>query len=262
MEFVCDKCAKPTKESDFIKCQGFCEAVAHAKCVGLNNQQVKLKTASENLLWFCDGCLKLLKFARFRQTVAALGNTIAELLKERTAAINELKTEVRKSGAKAVGLPEKLQITPRSVSNDWPIIKRSAPKRRREEHSISNSNATEGTNANLSKLVATVPVEEKKFWIYLSRIHPDVSVENVQHLVSECVQCGEPPEIVKLVKRDVDTRSLRFISFKVGIDPKYKETALSSSTWPAGIFFREFVDYRSKNGYASATPILSTSAEQ
>lgn len=226
MEFVCDKCAKPTKESDFIKCQGFCETVAHAKCAGLNNQQLKLKAASENILWFCDGCLKMLKFATFRPTVAAFGSTIANIVKEQTTAFNELKAEFRKCAIKAADVPGQSEITPRGPRNNWPSIKRPAPKRRREELPVSIGNVTEGTNTSLSTLVATVPTEEKKLWIYLSRIRPDVSEENIQEMVKQCIQCAEPPEVVKLVKRDVDIKLLRFISFKVGIDPKYKETAL------------------------------------
>lgn len=262
MEFVCDKCAKPTKESDFVRCHGFCDTVVHAKCAGLNNQQLKLITASENILWFCDGCLRLLKFASFRPTVAALGNAIANLLKEQTNAINELKSEIRKSETRSASLPDKVDITPRSARNNWPSIKRPVLKRRREEQTVSNANATEGTNTNLSKLVATVPIAEKKFWIYLSRIHPDVTNENILEMVKECVQCDEPPEVVKLVKKDVDMRSLRFISFKVGIDPKYQQKALSSDTWPAGIFFREFVDYGAKNDQLSlATSVGKISAE-
>ena len=55
-------------------------------------------------------------------------------------------------------------------------------------------------------------------------------MENVHEMVKECLQCIESPEIVKLVRKDVDMKSLRFVSFKVGIDPKLKETALSPTT--------------------------------
>lgn len=263
MEFVCDKCAKPTKETDYIKCQGFCETVAHYKCAGLNSQYfTKLKAASENILWLCDGCTKLMKLATFRPTIAALGNAIADLIKQQTAAINELKAEIRKEGKKIASASDKSVITPVGVGsqNNWPPIYRPTQKRRREDQLISNRDVIVGTNTSLSTTVATVPVAEKKFWIYLSRIHPDVSVENVHDMVKECLQCSEPPEVVRLVKKDVDVKSLRYISFKVGIDPKLKTTALTPCTWPAGIFFREFEDYEAKNGRSmmSAMPAAFT----
>ncbi|XP_053692287.1 uncharacterized protein LOC128740747 [Sabethes cyaneus] len=262
MEHVCDKCAKPTKESDYIKCQGFCETMAHFKCAGLSSQLfTKVKSHTDNVLWFCDGCLKLLKWATFRPTIAALGNTIAELVTQQTAAINELKEVIRKGGMKsAYPVASKSDITPRAPQNNWPSIHRPAPKRRREDQFISNRDIIVGTNANLSTTVATVPLTEKKFWIYLSRIHPDVPVQNVHDMVKECLQCDDPPEVVKLVKKDVDMNSLRFISFKVGVDPKLKTAALSPSTWPAGIFFREFEDYGSKNGrgVTTVTPMVAS----
>ena len=162
MEFVCDKCAKPTKNTDYIKCQGFCDTVAHFKCAGLNNQHfAKLKASNENILWFCDGCLKLIKFATFRPTIAALGNTIADLIKQQTDAINELKAEIRKEGVKATSLADKTKYTPRDSRNIWPAVYRPTQKRRREEQPISNRDIVAGTNTSLSTTIVTVPVAEK-----------------------------------------------------------------------------------------------------
>lgn len=44
-----------------------------------------------------------------------------------------------------------------------------------------------------------------------------------------------------------DVNTLNFVSFKVGVDPKYRNAALDPSTWPRGILFREFEDNRSSN---------------
>lgn len=53
-------------------------------------------------------------------------------------------------------------------------------------------------------------------------------------------------EVRKLVKKDADLSSMRFISFKIGVDEKCREEALSADTWPDGFYFREFVNYQDK----------------
>ena len=159
----------------------------------------------------------------------------------------------------STNLNDKPGATPRGMQN-WPTISRPVTKRRREEQYATNRDAIVGTNSSLLTSIATVPAAEKKFWIYISRIHPDVSCENIHEMVKECLQCDEPADVVKLVKKDVDTKTLRFVSFKIGIDPKHKTTALSPSTWPAGILFKEFIENGPKNGrdLAPATPLTIT----
>lgn len=52
-------------------------------------------------------------------------------------------------------------------------------------------------------------------------------------------------KVDKLVPRGKDTSNLTFVSFKIGIAHELKEKAMTSSTWPLGIRFREFENYSS-----------------
>ena len=87
--------------------------------------------------------------------------------------------------------------------------------------------------------------EKQKFWLYLSRIRPDVSVDAVTSMVKANLEITTEPTAVKLVPRGIDTSTMNFVSFKIGIDPAVKSKALESSTWPEGLLFREFEDYGS-----------------
>ena len=96
--------------------------------------------------------------------------------------------------------------------------------------------------------VVSVPiyVEPIKFWLYISRIRPDVTKESVLEMVKANLNLTEDPDIFKLVPKGRDESTLTFISFKIGLDPAFKATALDRSTWPEGIMFREFLDYGSQ----------------
>ena len=273
----CGKCVKAIRGIEFAKCGGYCDQLFHFACCGTTRPAYE--TVSSNSFWLCDDCRAIVN-NRCLKELCAVDPTIQALklelegMKEQIATLAsavETNTVNTKADLMQFGkqlsecklnttnnLTDKSEITPRGPTI-WPLINRPAPKRRREER-ISNRDIITGTNANRSTAVVTVPVAENKFWIYLSRIHPDVSVDNIEQMVKECIQCAEPPEIVKLVKKDADLKSLRFVSFKVGFDPKLKATALSPSTWPTGILFREFEDYGAKNvrGVAAATPITIT----
>ena len=265
----CGECHLPINDLEPVRC-GFCESFVHnsLQCCGFSGRAHKDLFFQGKAVFFCSAC-----------KVELNGRSISAYLSEKlnnaptepknavtTDQFNQLITTVGSLSDKVDRLMlsqhtnDNLETTPRCPRINWPSVKRPTPKRRREEQSISTQNSAEGTKTNFSKIVATVPAAEKKLWIYLTRIHPDVSTESIKEMVMECMQCDKPPEVVKLVKRDVDLKSLRFISFKVGVDLKHKETALSPSTWPTGIFFREFEEYGSKNGHAVTTLAITPAA--
>lgn len=107
--------------------------------------------------------------------------------------------------------------------------------------------------------VVAAPAVSNKCLIYLSRIATNVSEDDIRALAKECLASEDSIDVKKLVKKYVNLNELKFISFKVGVDPKQRENALSADTWPDGICFREFVDYRSErnnNAGFSKTPRL------
>lgn len=63
-----------------------------------------------------------------------------------------------------------------------------------------------------------------------------------------CTSNEDCLKVVKLVSRRTDCRLLDYISFKVILKDRWKDLALSNSTWPNGIEFREF-ECRRKNAW-------------
>ena len=103
----------------------------------------------------------------------------------------------------------------------------------------------EGTSNSVSPShgVTTVPLPTEKFWIYLSRISPDVTADQIVALANNRLGTSGA-EAFRLVAKGRDVSTLSFISFKVSVDAELKAKALSASTWPSGILYREFKDER------------------
>lgn len=105
---------------------------------------------------------------------------------------------------------------------------------------------------SFSKFAAVAP--KQKFWLYLSRIACAVTTDDVRALVSQRLGTDDA-EVVRLVANGRDINTMSFISFKVGLNIDIKEKALSPTTWPRGIYFREFEDNRaSANFWNPARP--------
>lgn len=274
----CGKCIKAIRGIEFAKCGGFCDNTFHFTCCGTTRPVYEM--ISSNSFWLCDECratvnnrclkelcdnvpaLQALKpeLDELKERITTLTSAVDASVASTTASLCKFEKQLTEfKPVNHTSLIDKPGSIPRG-NHYWPTISRPVSKRRREEQYATNRDVVVGTNSSLLTTVATVPAAESKFWIYLSRIHPDVSCENIHELMKECLQCDEPAEVVKLVRKDVDIKTLRFVSFKVGINPKYKTTALSPNTWPTGILFREFIEYGSKNGrdLAPATPLAFT----
>ncbi|XP_055604070.1 uncharacterized protein LOC129752307 [Uranotaenia lowii] len=243
---ACDKCAKPTGDSDSILCQGLCSLVFHLKCAGLLSSHLKSKADNKNLLWVCDECCRLLKNAAFRRSLGSYESIIADMRTNQASLVAEVKSEFATTNLKLdkiLNVRPNINPSPR-IPAPWPSLATPTNKRRRVENPTVAPCV--GTKQVTVKTIATVAPPEKKFWIYLARLHNSVTAKDIEELVMECLQC-ESTEVHALVRKDVDVSTLRSISFKVGVDPKLKDIALSPKTWPSGILFREFEDFGSKN---------------
>lgn len=104
---------------------------------------------------------------------------------------------------------------------------------------------TQGTTSpSSSSHVVSVPGPEPKMWLYVSRIDPDVTNEQVTELAKSCLGSDEIVAF-KLIKKDTETTNMRSVSFKIGLPCSLRSKALEPSTWPRGIYFREFkTDHR------------------
>ncbi|XP_055591424.1 uncharacterized protein LOC129743414 [Uranotaenia lowii] len=184
--------------------------------------------------------------------MACYESLIRDFKKNQASLAAEVKSELavtHRKLDKIINDRSNLNPSPR-MSARWPSLGTPTNKRRRIEPPTQTSCV--GTKKVTVKSIATVAPREKKFWVYLARLQNTVTTKDIEELVTECLQC-ESAEVHLLVRKDVDVNSLRSISFKVGVDPKLKDAALSPRTWPAGILFREFEDLGSKN---PSTPVV------
>lgn len=266
MTSACDHCAKPIKgEDESVSCMAFCDRMIHLRCsvTKLNKNFVNIVQTCPNLFWMCDECVKLMKCARFKATVSSFGDAINAMTERQELAHAELRKEIAKQGEQIAKLSKGIALSTPTLSGSGGLVRQPPLKRRRNEGLSTSKPLVTGTRIvaddNVFTEVRTVPEPPEMFWLYLSRIHPSVKSESVEKLVKDCVHCQDPVTVVPLVKRGADTSRMSFISFKVGMDSKFRETALNSDTWPQGILFREFEGTGSKNMWLPqlTTPTIS-----
>lgn len=161
-----------------------------------------------------------------------------------TTAITNLHTEIKQLHSKpALDLPP--------ATNTWPAIdqRRGTKRPRVNELNTRASDSCLLGNKKTQENVVSVPIfrndEDKRFWLYISKICPDVTVEAVRAMTKANLNIDDDPTVVKLVPKGKPIESLSFVSFKVGLDPSLKQKALNPETWPEGILFREFEDFGS-----------------
>lgn len=267
MTSACDRCAKTIKRTDeVITCMGFCDHVVHLRCGSIDKTLNDSISDLPNLHWMCDECTKLVKIARFRKTVSSLGHTITELTKYQETANAELKSVLAKHSEQIAELSNRINVATPSLPASATSVNRRATKRRRTENDKPTVKPLiGGTKSSVDIGIATVQPPKPMFWIYLSRLHPSVKSESVEKLTMDCLNC-DSAKAIPLIKKGTDVNSLNFISFKVGVDPKYRAIAVDPSSWPKGILFREFEDNRAQSYWMPepSTPsiaITSDSAE-
>ena len=252
MDSSCVQCSKSVKSLDFIKCH-FCEHTAHTKCIGWTRANLDfVNNQSPNLSWFCNDCVSALDQLKARNsslTTVNLVSTVSDCVND---CLKEFKLELDKTNCALQALSDQFNTS----SAAKPASNRLTGKRPRDTGykttpSGRPTSALLGGTRKVSdavKVVDTVPKPVDKFWLYLSRIAPHVTEEDVAAMVQECVT-GSEPVVKKLVKKDADLSSFAFVSFKVGVDRELKDNALDPSIWPNGIFFREFDDRRKKEDF-------------
>ncbi|XP_053690826.1 uncharacterized protein LOC128739368 [Sabethes cyaneus] len=261
MENVCEQCAKPVQaDGDHVKCMGFCDQLVHAKCAKMNAAFLKVLRERKNLLWMCDECVKLIKMTRFKGVMSSVSCAVSSIASSHGEAVGELKQAILVNG-------QRIEQLSKSVSEaaTTPLTSRYATaeppkKRRREERIMGSKPLLAGTKSSTSQTVLTVSPPKKLFWLYLSRIRPTVKPEAILELVQDCLQSsGDPIKVIPLIKKDADLYAMNYISFKVGMDEKYRDIALDTGTWPHGLLFREFEGTSVKNYWAPSISRVSPS---
>lgn len=265
MATQCGTCMEPITGMDVVVCRGYCGGSFHMNgCTSVTRaMQSYFTTHKKNLFWMCDRCAELFENSHFR-TISCHADEKSPL-SMLTSAITELRTEIKHLNSKpTVSFPPATNV-------DWPAIdQRRSAKRRRETESVvrASGNCRTGSKKTQDDVIS-VPIfneeVDEKFWLYLSKIRPDVTVEAVSAMIKANLDLTSDPTVVKLVPRDKDISTLSFVSFKVGLDPSLKNKALDPETWPQGLLFREFEffgapKFRKLLPKKLATPLLQPQA--
>lgn len=188
----------------------------------------------------------MMEKARFKNSLvstnAAMSQNFEELKNEiRCSVLEEIRLEIRTNFKELIEAVPKTPVPVPNVSffgsskrkreNDGkfePTPKRSAQLRRGTDTSGESTSKNATTDSNV-------------FWLYLSDISAETPDDCVTNLVHQRLGSTDV-KIVKLVPRGKDLRYLNFVSFKVGIPMQLKQKAMTDSTWPSEISFREFED--------------------
>lgn len=248
---VCHACATDIIDG-FLSCNGFCKAEFHLKCCNIGSTLADELARNKQLFWMCQSCTKLMDDIRFvssvraahetgQKTAVCSHNEIVEKLKSEMMV--ELKKEIRSN---FTALINSSSLTPKSSTRPETAVG-TLRSRRLFPNPVTNEPRHQdllvGTGNSLSPSLGTftVPAPNKKFWIYLSRISRDVSAEQIRDLTAHRLDTQDI-EVFRLVANGKNINELTFISFKIGVNYDLKAKALSPSTWPKGILFREFRD--------------------
>lgn len=234
MAMSCEKCSLSISVANelFTVCEGKCAKYFHADCVGVTESA--LCTLSSNIIWICNTCMVWLCRARENVNVDVATNTPpARSLGDE---IDELKctvSEMANTLAKVIQQTESAALYRHST----PV---SSPK------ALDGSSLDEvacGLIQQESMQITSQTCESDYFSLYLTNIdrcatENDISVM-VSHSLNVPISCCT--DVVKLVPRNKNTNTLDYVSFKVVLRVDLKPLALTASTWPKGMKYREFI---------------------
>lgn len=244
---VCAKCSLSIdhKADRFIFCEGYCSNFYHCHCVNLSEREVTV--LSTNYIWLCDECLDL--FQRMRDerdkgenmgpatSHAAVNCPVDE--RSMKAEINELKDAV------ADIMKTLARLGPTETTVDRPLL-HSTPVS--TSLSLQDGTSTSGVILNNGESSKQGTIDDR-FSLFLTNIDASTTEDDIHRLVARALGTGsqypECIDVVKLMSHLRNCRTIDYVSFKVILDNRWKSKAMSPSTWPKGIRFREFVNRHS-----------------
>lgn len=222
-------------------CAGPCGKSYHISCIGMSSDQ--LRNVSNGMVWLCKECLPA--FTKWRN-VTQKSSTPSPDATSAIDEISELKLEIS-------SIKDTLN---RLIMHDPSAISASPL------HSTPNATSTElmaGTNNSYlsdTELARNEQSETQEaqtndcFSLLLTNINSATTENDVEMMVHRCLGAptGDCVNVIKLVPKRTDCRSLDYISFKIVLKWRWKDLAMRASTWPYGIKFRAFVN-RSSNAW-------------
>lgn len=255
----CKECKLEVNDIEPVRC-GFCDAFFHIsqQCCGFNHRANRDILSQGKAMFICNDCRSELNgrsIKRYLQDQLDSQNSThadgdasdnltsqVQLLADAVGKLSK-KVDVLSMGQMS-GSKTNLLLTP--TFRKWPKLGVKRPRMETEQYESTALNSDRGTrNIDLGDLsidtIIPVPTPPK-FWLYLSGFQPLISTDDVQKIVTRCMDLSSPCDVVRLVPKGKDVSNMSFVSFKIGFDPSVKEQALQASTWLNGLTFREFVE--------------------
>lgn len=238
----CSKCAIViyTELALYVVCSGTCGHSFHIACVGMGRDH--LRALKNGLMWMCGECLVTFNDWKNSQQKSTPPTDLGQLHCE----IAEMKSQISL-------IVDTLQRTASNeISSDSQQFRHSTPTTYAKMCTSNDiyERDTKRDNQSAPNVHVRPTVKDDHFSLLLTNISNNVLESDVESMVCRCL--GAPMEdclnVVKLVSRRTDCRLLDYISFKVILKDRWKDLALSNSTWPNGIEFREF-ECRRKNAW-------------
>lgn len=236
MDVPCKKCSADIDVMNclYTVCEGRCARKFHATCVGVTEND--LCALSKNIIWICDDCMIEFCKARDRipessKTQPADENVFATDFEKLKLQINDINNSFAKLSV-AIASSTSSSTTPRQQRHSTPI---DSPK------SLTSSSVC-------APECSSVQTRDETFPLLLTNIDRGVTENEIAHLVSESL-CAPKPEcmnVTKLVPSWKNCEELDYISFKIVLPKRWKQLAMTATTWPRGLTFREFA-HRKKN---------------
>lgn len=211
-------------------------------CVKLSREDLIQYRQISNFWWMCDQRI---------DTIRKMRNHRIDLNNMTVQATTPKPTEIERIDGEIAELKEQIVALHQSLLNGTATATRVETS---DEKSKANRPLAESSLLSLPETSpSTKPVDclgsiEKerspndRFWLFITKVKNCVTEQQILKLVTDSLGT-EDVVIKKLVPAWKDTTSLPYISFKVGVNVRLKSLALLSSTWPAGLSFREFRDY-------------------
>lgn len=255
---VCKQCGTNiARGDDQIACEGFCHNAFHARCAKLSADTLLSCRTNPCVWWICGPC----------------SNTMRTMRNDQLSRANQKDDNCTSSNASDI--PRKEQVTPacnmerkcedavRDLTEEMSVMKQQLAAVR---DSMDRIIAQRENSFELSACVSSSPLSSTKlmrgsrrddafnlscnttisnrFWLFFTKIKNTTTEREIYDMVSTSLGYGSTSPVIvkKLVPFGMDTSTMQYISFKVGIDPALKDAALTPSTWPVGICYRQFID--------------------
>lgn len=255
---VCLSCSTTIATGEAsIGCEGFCSGSYHAKCVGLSSDEKISCLKNPHIFWICTTCSKMLRDIRYSANMQAQFKSLVTNSEDAPRTTQQAHSAESVPTCTSIGAIAEIkaelasiQKTLADLSTSHLAVLDTTIKEQPLAHSSPTTSNGLSQGSRPAHHAGVIPRQmgntsyssngNKKFWLFFSRVRNDVTEDEIRSMVADCLGNTDSILVHKLVSNWIDASLLPYISFKVGIDIALRDRAMRHSTWPNGVWFREF----------------------